>query len=202
MHLQPKQHWELTAGTGKSFIIAAIAAISIAQDATKRIEMIVPSEYLMSRDRKQFQQLWNIVGADHITYHLSITGGSKDNTLTIIDEADDLMLANPNNFFINIGQRDNVIMFSGSFKDNADAFLPKLFKHFKITAWDCAFIQNMIRPPIFQEYVAAADLNDFIATERSRNAAIVYTYADQLSYYAKFPKPVYLLKTTQDDPLQ
>ena len=139
--------------------------------------MIVPSEYLMSRDRKQFQQLWNIVGADRISYHTTMVGGSKENTLTIIDEADDLMLSNPNIFFLNIGLRENVLMFSGSFKDNADAFLPKLFKHFKITAWDCAFIQNMIRPPIFQEYVAAADLNDFIATERSRNAVIVYTNA-------------------------
>jgi hypothetical protein len=33
----PKQHWELTAGTGKSFIIAAIAAVSIAQDASRKI---------------------------------------------------------------------------------------------------------------------------------------------------------------------
>jgi hypothetical protein len=49
----------------------------------------------MRRDRKQFQQLWNIVGADRIPYHTTMSGGSKDNTLTIIDEAYDLMLANP-----------------------------------------------------------------------------------------------------------
>jgi hypothetical protein len=120
LNLNPKQHWELTAGTGKSFIIAAIAAVSIAQDASKRIEMIVPSEYLMNRDRKQFQQLWNIVGADRIHYYTTMSGGSKDNTLTIIDEADDLMLSNPDNFFLNIGLRENVLMFSGSFKDSAD----------------------------------------------------------------------------------
>jgi hypothetical protein len=42
------------------------------------------------------------------------------------------MLENPNNFFLNIGLRENVLMFSGSFKDSADSFLPKLFKHFKI----------------------------------------------------------------------
>ena len=132
LNSNPKQHWELTAGTGKSFIIAAIAAVSIAQDATKKIEFIVPSEYLMRRDRKQFQQLWNIVGADRICYHTTMSGGSKDNTLTIIDEADDFLLANPNNFFINIGLHENVLMFSGSFKDSADSFLPKLFKHFKI----------------------------------------------------------------------
>ena len=80
--------------------------------------MIVPSEYLMSRDRKQFQQLWKIVGADRISYHTTMVGGSKENTLTIIDEADDLMLSNPNNFFLNIALRENVLMFSGSFKDN------------------------------------------------------------------------------------
>ena len=80
--------------------------------------MIVPSEYLMNRDRKQFQQLWNIVGADRISYHTMMVGGSKENTLTIIDEADDLMLSNPNNFFLNIALRENVLMFSGSLKDN------------------------------------------------------------------------------------
>jgi hypothetical protein len=42
----------------------------------------------MRRDRKQFQQLWNIVGADRISYHTTMSGGSKENTLTIIDEAD------------------------------------------------------------------------------------------------------------------
>jgi len=54
--------------------------------------VIVPSEYLMSRDRKQFYELWKIVGADRITYKTVMSGGSKANTLTIIDEADELML--------------------------------------------------------------------------------------------------------------
>jgi hypothetical protein len=69
-------------------------------------------------------------------------GGAKVNTLTIIDEADYLMLENPTNFFFNVNLRSSVLMFSGSFKDSSDSFLPKVFKHFNIKAWDCAFVQN------------------------------------------------------------
>ena len=38
--------------------------------------------------------------------------------------------------------RSQVIMFSGSFTDSTDAFLPKLFKNSKIKAWDCSSIQG------------------------------------------------------------
>jgi hypothetical protein len=111
------------------------------------------------------------------------------------------MLENPNNFFLNIGLRENVLMFSGSLKDSADSFLPKLFKHFKISAWDCSFVQDLIRPPIFQDYLAAADVDEYITSERSRNAVILYIHPEKQSHYATFPQPVYLLKPSKDDPL-
>jgi len=59
-----------------------------------------------------------------------------------------------------------------------------------------------MRPPIFHEYVAAADLDDYITTERARNAVIIYIHEEKQSHYATFPQPVYLLKPSQDDPLQ
>ena len=78
-----------------------------------------------------------------------MTNSYQDNTLTIIDEADELMLISPRMFFENVDKRQRVIMFSGSFRDSNDAFLPKIFKHFRITAWDCAFVQASLRAPAF-----------------------------------------------------
>ena len=156
----------------------------------------------MQRDKKRFHELWKIVGEDRITYATSMQGGAKVNTLTIIDEADYLMLENPTNFFFNVNLRSSVLMFSGSFKDSSDSFLPKVFKHFKIKAWDCAFVQNCIGPLIFQQNLAAAALDAYITTERSSNAVIIYIAKDQLTRYAQFPQPVFLLNTAQDDLLQ
>lgn len=73
INIKPKQHWELTAGTGKSFIIAAIAAASMSQEANKMIEIIVPSVYLMNRDKKRFQQLWSIFGSTRISYNTDMS---------------------------------------------------------------------------------------------------------------------------------
>ena len=159
----PKQHWELGAGTGKSFIIAAIAALYLVQNANARIQMIVPSNYLLRRDRARFEALWSTVGQDRISYHVNMTNCSEDTTLTIIDEADELMLMCPGMFFGNLAKRQSVLMFSGSFRDSNDAFLPKIFKHFRITAWDCTFVQDSIRAPTFNEYLAADELNCYIA---------------------------------------
>ena len=126
--------------------------------------MIVPSSYLLRRDRARFEALWSTVGQDRISYHTNMTDCEKDNTLTIIDEADELMLFSPQMFFKNVDKRQSVLTFSGSFRDSNDAFLPMLFKQFKITAWDCAFVQASLRAPAFNEYIAANDLDSYIAT--------------------------------------
>ena len=73
----------------------------------------------------------------------------QDHTLTIIDEADELMLISPKMFFNKLDERQSVIMFSGSFRDRDDSFLPNIFKHFRITAWDCTFVQASLRAPTF-----------------------------------------------------
>ena len=159
----PKQHWELGAGTGKSFIIAAIAALYLVQDAHARIHLIVPSNYLLRRDRARFEALWSTVGQDRISYHVNMTDCGEEIALTIIDEADELMLMCPGMFFNRLAQRQSVLMFSGSFRDSNDAFLPQIFKHFRIAAWDCTFVQDSLGAPAFHEYIAADELNCYIA---------------------------------------
>ena len=92
-----------------------------------------------------------------------MTNSYQDNTLTIIDEADELLLLSPRMFFNKMDERKMVIMFSGSFRDSADAFLPKIFRHFRITAWDCTFVQASIRAPSFNDYLAAEEIDSYIA---------------------------------------
>ena len=125
--------------------------------------MIVPSSYLLRRDKARFEDLWSTVGQDRISYHTNMTNFDQDKTLTIIDEADELMLISPRMFFNKLDERQSVIMFSGSLRDGDDAFLPKIFRHFRITAWDCAFVQASLRAPAFNEILAANDLDSYIA---------------------------------------
>ena len=111
------------------------------------------------------------------------------------------MLQSPGSFFINLNERSTVIMFSGSFQDSQDAFLPKIFKHYNIRAWDCSSIQGTAQHAIFNRHLKSTELDSFIEIERRKHAVIVFISPEaSLSYQAK-QRPVYILDTSQREAL-
>ncbi len=64
LYKQQKQLWIVPSGQGKSRIIAMTAAIAILTGMYSKVHLVFSNEYLMERDRVEFEDLWMLTDVD------------------------------------------------------------------------------------------------------------------------------------------
>lgn len=109
LYQQQKQLWVVPSGQGKSRIIAMASAIALLCEVYERVHLVFSSKYLMERDRKEFEELWMLVGMStddgegQVQYHLGLDFECDSKSLVIIDEADIFMFGDAEKFrsFVN-----------------------------------------------------------------------------------------------------
>ena len=83
---------------GKSYIVACLALLACLQHKYQRITVVVPNNYLISRDKTRFAPLFTNY-EEIVKYSSDIDFDIVANHLIIVDEADDLLYKQPEKFF-------------------------------------------------------------------------------------------------------
>ena len=94
-----KQLWCIPSGQGKSRILATIALILLLAGSTTKVHLVYDSLHLMRRDRKEFADWWKLTGLEtNVEYHVGMDFKCQLGDVILIDEADELILADPEKF--------------------------------------------------------------------------------------------------------
>ena len=83
---------------GKSFIVACLALLACLEHKYARITIVVPNNYLISRDKQRFSSLFKNFES-LIQYQDDIDFEIVANHLILMDEADNLLYQQPEKFF-------------------------------------------------------------------------------------------------------
>ena len=91
--------WELLGGMGKSRVIATMALMLLEQGYSK-FHILLPTVALMNRDKEEFSDYWvKSCNVQKVEYHTNFEFDMEEGAIIISDEADYLMLKNPQAFF-------------------------------------------------------------------------------------------------------
>jgi hypothetical protein len=83
---------------GKSYIVACLALLACLEHKFERVTVVVPNNYLVSRDKQRFAPLLkNYVNIIDYTDDVDFEVMAKH--LILVDEADDLLYKQPEKFF-------------------------------------------------------------------------------------------------------
>ena len=112
----PKVVWELPTGSGKSFIISALALIALLGGDTETVHFVVPSEVLLEREKMDFRCFWDCVdkGQERVKYYSSLQFTPKPKDLVIVDEADMLLLEDLDVFFEFVAKATSTVCFTAT----------------------------------------------------------------------------------------
>jgi predicted ATPase len=80
--------WTIPSGQGKSRTIAMIALILLLTNATTKVHLVFDSEHFMNRDKREFNDWWEMHGITNVEYHVGLYFETKPNDIILIDEAD------------------------------------------------------------------------------------------------------------------
>ena len=83
---------------GKSYIVACLALLACLEHKYQRITVVVPNNYLISRDKTRFAPLFTNY-EEIVKYSSDIDFDIVANHLILVDEADDLLYKQPEKFF-------------------------------------------------------------------------------------------------------
>jgi hypothetical protein len=134
---------------GKSFIVACLALLACLEHKFERITVVVPNNYLVSRDKQRFAPL--LKNFEHlIQYTDDVDFEVMAKHLILVDEADDLLYKQPDKFFSigaskmgikNKSARPKIICFTST-KGNGTLLWQKLLElqgYKELSYWPTSF---------------------------------------------------------------